>query len=605
LALFGKTPKKKHGLEDDYSSESLADINMQSDKTEKPSLQRAVGKIKHALVPENGIAIVDAARVRREDGYMQEVATGIHEAKGGKATVLRMNDAQRLECELTYKEGQLVDHTGKIGDTTGKESKGYTNMLAFALDQTRPVARLFVAEHSRWTSTYKDTGMVLSHASFTAGKPVEMSGMMSVNAEGKITSINTSSGHYIPDELDIYRGIKQLQKQWPDAFAKDEAGKITTRIEIVGSDSDRWGSQSEKFTLDKFIAHMEKPQESGKPLHQEMREERLAELARADKIIAKAVDTSKAVGPWSEALIEEAHSAKRKPALPPTSQSLIGALAENMGHTPKEIGKIMQSVPADSQWPAAAQAVKPVAQSLRMAANLRHEDPEMAKFAAAKALANMIDISHPPKEIVAPLLSAKHEGKTPVDLLLSHRSSKGDLVPDTLKAAAILIEHGAVPSTGSLAGLKAVQLNALYEESPATGTVRQELGHSTAQAQLKAALQDKESGQLTDKAVGAVRSLVAFGGISLTKEVLQEAKLDTAQLQQLKEALPADAKHSKESIKALDKAIVKSVASGAEGKKIGKALDEAGAKEADPALTTRALPRRRSSAAAGSDVRGP
>ncbi len=58
-----------------------------------------------------------------------------------------------------------------------------------------------------------------NHSSITRDGAIICAGYLKIK-EGKINYIDTSSGHYTPEDLDLYNAIKTLQEQSPKIFAE-------------------------------------------------------------------------------------------------------------------------------------------------------------------------------------------------------------------------------------------------------------------------------------------------------------------------------------------------------------------------------------------------
>lgn len=74
--------------------------------------------------------------------------------------------------------------------------------------------------------------------------------------------LSSDSGHYAPEPLDMYRGIKRMQELMPNAFTPDAKIKYY----------DKSGSHSMNI---RFIEMMDRPGIDNKPLHQELRDKRV------------------------------------------------------------------------------------------------------------------------------------------------------------------------------------------------------------------------------------------------------------------------------------------------------------------------------------------
>ncbi|MGX6960090.1 MAG: hypothetical protein ACIPMY_02360 [Rickettsia endosymbiont of Pentastiridius leporinus] len=131
--------------------------------------------------------------------------------------MLRMKPEELKTCQLSYDKSRqtLLDHTGKLASTIGKESKGKKNLQAFVMSKE---GEIYIASHS---GRYEMDKKTLTHASFLEGRPAEMAGMISINDNGKISHISDNSGHYQPDKIDMYRGIKKIQETMPGALDKN------------------------------------------------------------------------------------------------------------------------------------------------------------------------------------------------------------------------------------------------------------------------------------------------------------------------------------------------------------------------------------------------
>ncbi|XVN43117.1 MAG: hypothetical protein RCG15_02170 [Candidatus Rickettsia vulgarisii] len=113
---------------------------------------------------------------------------------------------------------------------------------------------LYIGTH---TGQYDSETLTLTHASFL--RPAEMAGMISINDKGKIELITDNSGHYAPEDLGMYRGIKELQKSMPNVFTEN------AEIEIRG----------QATSIDSFMKDMEQLNSNGIPKHQELKNERI------------------------------------------------------------------------------------------------------------------------------------------------------------------------------------------------------------------------------------------------------------------------------------------------------------------------------------------
>lgn len=221
---------------------------------------------------------VDCVRVRiasEQEDYLREAAIGKRMQGDREYQMLQMDEDRLKECKLTVENGKLLYLTNKkIASTKDKVSKGKVDkgkniylmekgLQAFVMDKD---GALYIATHKG--DLNEDPSLNMTHASFLSSKPVELAGMISINDEGKIIKINDHSGHYRPEPLDVYRGIKKLEKQ--DVL--DPSCSVVI------------GRKTKSITA--FIRNMEAIQPSGKMLHEELRE------ARIDKIYNRIADIS-------------------------------------------------------------------------------------------------------------------------------------------------------------------------------------------------------------------------------------------------------------------------------------------------------------------------
>jgi hypothetical protein len=182
-----------------------------------PKIQNAFKKIKHAL-PKTQEEKIDSVQVgiAKRDQYAQKIATGYQILPEKKHQMLKIKPEDLENYKLTYdKEDKILkENLGNIATTIGKKSKGIPDTQAFVMDKEGVV---YVGTHK---GVFGSDNLNLTHASFLGGKPAEMAGIIGIK-KGKITFISDDSGHYAPKPLDMYRGIKKLQKNMPDVFDKD------------------------------------------------------------------------------------------------------------------------------------------------------------------------------------------------------------------------------------------------------------------------------------------------------------------------------------------------------------------------------------------------
>jgi len=251
----------------------------------KEKVRLGVKKMSRAL-PKNTLEAVDSVRVRIQEveEYLQEIATGKQIHHGAEFRMLR---ASRGDLDLHHrikydaKDKNLKSYSQKdhVVDTSRGISKGAQGFQAFVMSTKEGI--LYIGTHAGELSLDDYT---LTHASFLGGKPAEMAGMIKIE-HGKITSITDESGHYIPEALDMYRGIKKLQQNMPDVFAPDAKIKLYNKDTMMVSD---------------FINNMEKL-ENGKPHHWHLREERIATKHSFDKKLKDDANTFVVNRPFAEA----------------------------------------------------------------------------------------------------------------------------------------------------------------------------------------------------------------------------------------------------------------------------------------------------------------
>lgn len=230
-----------------------------SEENKKNKLRDIIkAKIMPLIKPSKG-EMVDSVRVNIASNiaYLQEISTGKIICADNEYKMLRMNKTELENCQIINKSGKLVykNIPDKIAYTIGITSKGEENSQAFVMGKD---GALYIATHiGKFIPNVLKPN--LSHASFLGGRPAELAGLMSINEEGKIVRIVNNSGHYLPEALDMYRGIKKLGK---DIFASNT-------IVVIGK---------KKETFANFIQQMESIQENGKALHANLRDDRINKI---------------------------------------------------------------------------------------------------------------------------------------------------------------------------------------------------------------------------------------------------------------------------------------------------------------------------------------
>lgn len=212
-------------------------------------------KIMTLIKPAKGM-MVDSVRVNIASNikYLEEIYTGKITNLSNEYKMLRMDKEELGNCQIIISSGKLVykNNPKKIASTIGLSSKLQKNLQAFVMGKD---GALYMATHIG--KFVPNTSVAnLSHASFLGGKPAELAGLISISDEGKIIEITNNSGHYLPEALDMYRGIKKLGK---DVFAPNA-------VVVIGN---------KKENIVDFIEHMESIQENSKALHENLREDRV------------------------------------------------------------------------------------------------------------------------------------------------------------------------------------------------------------------------------------------------------------------------------------------------------------------------------------------
>jgi len=443
LPSFCCNAEKEPRLPLDGDKEALVQaISKERAKARWSVMAEGMHHAKHTFMPQQEYHIVDSVQVRassNERPYLQEIVLQRQHDK----PVLVMNDLQREAHKVSYVNG-VLKYQDKDADTSQVTSKNQRSFMAFVMAKNGEV---FMAKHSGGKKATPD-GKILTHASFLGADPVEMAGLIQVK-KGKITAISNNSGHYAPDELDMYRGIVALRKQWPEAF-------VEQAVVYIGD---------EKMYLKQFMKRMETIQpESGKPLHEEMRTARIEKRQQHEMNMEEAVSkTATAVyasdKDYTKQLIRAAHF-PHEPTI--SSQCIVGAMAETMGMAKEEVNKLVASMP---EWPPLnPKTYKEVWNSLKrgLEASRTEGDPEIAKDGAVKAMVGMFERYDCPVEMVAQILNTLGA----VDRVLAQRNQEGQLGKVGLSDALVLIRHGALPKEESLAALSDHQLNMLFETAP-------------------------------------------------------------------------------------------------------------------------------------------
>lgn len=174
----------------------------------------AVGKLKRAFPVVNGKFDPDCVpvKIKEVEGYVGEVFDGQQRNDGRKdfRSAPPLSDEERKERRITVNNSMLFDNKGKVVDTSSDKSKGKEGMKAFVLGKDED---LYTFTHGAEEGRKRDNKAVSTlHGTVLDERPVAMAGMMEIKS-GKITKITYNSGHYRPNELDMYRCVQILQKQ--------------------------------------------------------------------------------------------------------------------------------------------------------------------------------------------------------------------------------------------------------------------------------------------------------------------------------------------------------------------------------------------------------
>lgn len=232
----------------------------------------AVEKFRRAIIPEQpeltklSDNLVDCVRVGvfntiemdRNKPYLEEIARGKQTLNSIEYPILRMNEEELKSHQLFYNQASegLTSYNNETATTIGKESKYTKNIQAFIMAKDGSV---YMGTHK---GHYDPLNPILTHASFLGGRPAEMAGMLSINENGKINKISSDSGHYAPQPLDMYRGIKKLQESMPGVFTLDCIIKYHDKT-------------PQEVSVNQFMENMEKLGVNGKPLYQDLRDHRV------------------------------------------------------------------------------------------------------------------------------------------------------------------------------------------------------------------------------------------------------------------------------------------------------------------------------------------
>ena len=232
-------------------------------------LSRGVSRLVRALAADPDLVKV---RVRKFDYLVREVGRD-GEQNPGQDTVWR--DENELAYMRVYgANGELrYKHSDQVLDTSAMHSKrgqsygnAFKGFAAFALAKD---GTLYMEE---WGKLAPGRAQLV-HGSFQNDAPLNMAGLLRVE-RGKITAINDHSGHYAPEPLDMYRGIRALEARYPGIF--DPHAVISFHMGV-------WSPQRQ--SVRNFVATMER---GNPPHHQVLREARVASLQQENQLISNA-----------------------------------------------------------------------------------------------------------------------------------------------------------------------------------------------------------------------------------------------------------------------------------------------------------------------------
>jgi hypothetical protein len=199
-------------------------ILLSSEQTTKLKAQFHWATVKstfHRVYSGEGVPIKLHTIDDDQNNYMrlQELSSGNVTLKSTqeseqKFQMVRFNDNQLKARELIYNnDGNLQDVNDKKATTDNAVSKNLKGYKAYVFQN----GSLYVEENS---GEFNQNGETVTHASLSRGARVDLAGLIKIK-EGKIIYIDSYSGHYRPDVLEFYKGLKMLQEKMPNAFSTD------------------------------------------------------------------------------------------------------------------------------------------------------------------------------------------------------------------------------------------------------------------------------------------------------------------------------------------------------------------------------------------------
>lgn len=177
-------------------------------------VQEAVQKVKVIFPLKDGKFDPDCVPVKAEQDseYLGEAYDGWQRTAGEKASIMSpaMTTQEREERKVSFGEDGIIRRNdGSVVSTLDIENKGLQNCQAFVLDKADNLY-LFNLEGEGRKRNGED--VYTFHGSVLGNKPASSAGLMSV-VDGKVKLILDRSGHYKPDKLDMYRGVKALTER--------------------------------------------------------------------------------------------------------------------------------------------------------------------------------------------------------------------------------------------------------------------------------------------------------------------------------------------------------------------------------------------------------
>lgn len=242
------------------------------------AVQEGVAGVKHAFALKDGKFDPDCVgvKIQQASNYIGEVFDGKQRIAGPLGQIVTfippMTDKERVKRlvkvsasgKLEREAGGLFGLLGlkKSVGTAESRNKDIDGVQGFVLGKE---GDLYLFECN--TRDRKRDGRLVgnTHGSVLGEKPVEMAGIMKIE-KGKVVALAASSGHYRPDALDMYRGVKVLQKQ----------GVMADDCVI---DAAYAHGEMSSVPLKDFIVAMEMVK-NGIPHHQELRHQRVLNHAK-------------------------------------------------------------------------------------------------------------------------------------------------------------------------------------------------------------------------------------------------------------------------------------------------------------------------------------